>query len=55
MKKWQNAKEKPDEETDLRLWLSEDALFVPAFSPKIQMKGNEPWLLPVDEESHSKK
>jgi hypothetical protein len=55
MKKWQNAKEKPDEETDLRLWLSEDAIFVPAFSPQIQMEGNEPRLLPVEEENHSKK
>lgn len=55
MKKWQNAKEKPDEKNDLRLWLSEDSLFVPAFSPKIQMEGNEPQLLPSAYEYHGKK
>ncbi len=47
MKKWQQATQKPSEQTDLRLWLSKDSLYVPAFSPVIKMKGNEPQLLPV--------
>lgn len=48
MYKWQQAAQKPSEQTDLRLWLAKDSLYVPAFSPLIKMKGNEPQLLPVD-------
>lgn len=48
MSKWQQADQKPSEQTDLRLWLAKDSLYVPAFSPQIKMNGNEPQLLPVD-------
>lgn len=47
MKKWQQTRQKPGEKTDLRWWLAKDSLYVPAFSPLIKMKGNEPQLLPV--------
>ncbi|WP_124727318.1 hypothetical protein [Staphylospora marina] len=42
MKKWQTVEKKPETGTDLRAWLSEDALFVPAFSPPMSFKGAEP-------------
>ncbi|MBA4601292.1 hypothetical protein [Thermoactinomyces mirandus] len=49
MKKWQQADRRPGAETDLRVWLAKDSLYVPAFSPIIKMEGNEPQLLPVEE------
>jgi hypothetical protein len=42
MKKWQTAEKKPGPDTDLRDWLSEESLFVPAFSPPMTFNGSEP-------------
>jgi hypothetical protein len=45
MKKWQMSKSKPDPNEDLRLWLAEDSFYVPAFSPVMKMRNNEPVFL----------
>ncbi|MBA4543129.1 MULTISPECIES: hypothetical protein [Thermoactinomyces] len=42
MQKWQMSKNKPDANQDLRLWIAEDSFYVPAFSPVMKMRNNEP-------------
>ncbi|RAL22642.1 DUF3939 domain-containing protein [Thermoflavimicrobium daqui] len=38
----QKAKEKPDANQDLRIWLAKQSYFVPAYSPPMKFKNNEP-------------
>ncbi|WP_131925707.1 hypothetical protein [Hazenella coriacea] len=42
MKKVQKSKEVISPEMDLRFWLSEDSFYVPAFSPPMKLKDQEP-------------
>jgi len=42
MKKLQSSGKKPEFGRDLRYWLAEDSLFVPAFSPPMKFSGNDP-------------
>lgn len=42
MKKLQNSKQNISPDLDLRMWLSEDSFYVPAFSPPMKLKNQEP-------------
>jgi hypothetical protein len=54
MKKWQQAKEKPSLEEDLRVWLAQDSYFVPGYSPVMKMNKNMPELIVPSEGTEKK-
>jgi hypothetical protein len=42
MQMLQSSKEKPADGSDLRLWMAKQSLFVPAFSPPMQLQKGDP-------------